>query len=686
MKNLLKILFLLIPVLSFAQNGTGFFGKIGVNVGTTTPTERAKIGGSMTVTGALKFQNYGTGVLKTNASGEVNSAAIVNSDISSSAAIDYTKISGLSVNNIAALKLKTGTYNGQLATLLGYYTYADGGEGNFYWNSTSTATDNGGTIIQVTGVSTGRWIRLFKNNQINIKCFGAKGDNTQNDLVYIQNAINYCALNEYTLFFPIGEYLVSNNLFIFGKCSLKGESNTGSNIVLSAIPTREYWICVGVPSYGGTVSTWNGQIDNLGFKINNQVQIGINLFQAKDSQISNCVFTSNGKTSNKIVGGINNGSYVSPSLFYPRDNITISNNILYANKDEGESIGFSARGRKIKVTYNQIIGASGDDLGFHNIDDSEISNNYIEAYNARIYVSNSRNINILSNTINYIDGTTAGMGILVEAESIVTPIVCDNINIENNTVIYNATHPEVQYGVRIKSGRNIKITKNRLINYSTVYPSGSIMIENQALTGFVDPTGVDPNGTINTRNVIVDANICDGQIGFNGGENGAIIVTNNVALNYYSIQSLSFLNNTYTTTDRSKNAITASKFYKNSSFPIFSGIGLTGSSYQILKIGNAGNRYVFRKKSRILSMDISLSSSLTSGFYQIEFYKNGVLCGSTKTYSVVGTNGNASISTSATDTNFDFIEGDVLYIQMKLNNGVPTTNDVSISLNSIDFN
>lgn len=44
--------------------------------------------------------------------------------------------------------------------VLGYYAANDGGGGLFYWDAASSAADNGGTVIQPTGVASGRWIRL----------------------------------------------------------------------------------------------------------------------------------------------------------------------------------------------------------------------------------------------------------------------------------------------------------------------------------------------------------------------------------------------------------------------------------------------------------------------------------------------------------------------------------------------
>lgn len=94
----------------------------------------------------------------------------------------------IKVKNIAELKLRKGTPECTVE-VLGYYTEGDGGGGEFFWDNTSTIIDNGGTIIQVTNVLTGRWKRIY-NNKVHVKWFGAKGDGITNDTTFIQNAIN----------------------------------------------------------------------------------------------------------------------------------------------------------------------------------------------------------------------------------------------------------------------------------------------------------------------------------------------------------------------------------------------------------------------------------------------------------------------------------------------------------------
>jgi len=73
--------------------------------------------------------------------------------------------------SIASLRLSDPTQE-QNVFLSGHSTEGDGGEGDFYWDSASTASDNGGTIIKVTAVTTGRWVRLY-SGPVDIKWFGA---------------------------------------------------------------------------------------------------------------------------------------------------------------------------------------------------------------------------------------------------------------------------------------------------------------------------------------------------------------------------------------------------------------------------------------------------------------------------------------------------------------------------------
>lgn len=101
-------------------------------------------------------------------------------------------------NNIAALR----AYNNptlipllKVADVLGYYVKGDEGGGNFTWNPASTAADNGGTIIQPTGITTGRWERVMDGKAINCRIFGCKGDGITDDSARFQALIDTFAPN-----------------------------------------------------------------------------------------------------------------------------------------------------------------------------------------------------------------------------------------------------------------------------------------------------------------------------------------------------------------------------------------------------------------------------------------------------------------------------------------------------------
>lgn len=124
------------------------------------------------------------------------------------------------VQNIAALRNVTGVgvSNYQAIIVDGYTTAGDGGGGTFWWNSTSTVADNGGTIIAPTGVSIGRWYRLY-SGPINVRWFGAYGNNSNDDSTAFQNALTFAINASWNgtntgggLFIPAGQYLITKSL------------------------------------------------------------------------------------------------------------------------------------------------------------------------------------------------------------------------------------------------------------------------------------------------------------------------------------------------------------------------------------------------------------------------------------------------------------------------------------------
>ena len=140
-----------------------------------------------------------------------NSAGVTQFDKDRIASLGSTQVQ--SFNSIAALRLRSGTTIANAAKTLGYYAAGDGGGNSFYWDSTSTATDNAGTVIKPTAVSgAGRWLAV-DTSYINVKQFGAVGDGVADDTAEIQAALT-SSLSGTVVSFPASSvgYKISNNL------------------------------------------------------------------------------------------------------------------------------------------------------------------------------------------------------------------------------------------------------------------------------------------------------------------------------------------------------------------------------------------------------------------------------------------------------------------------------------------
>ena len=170
--------------------------------------------------------------------------------------LDITDLSnsimmGTTIRDIADLKAFDDIVDNKTVDLLGYYTEGDGGGGTFYWDATSAVADNGGTVIAPTfaGFSgTGRWTRVY-SGAVDVKWFGARGNNIQDDTAFIQACIDECKVHGEIVYVPKGTYLTTTSLdFTFsevaeGRLGLMGDGRKLSVInpvLVEAYPAIDF--------------------------------------------------------------------------------------------------------------------------------------------------------------------------------------------------------------------------------------------------------------------------------------------------------------------------------------------------------------------------------------------------------------------------------------------------------------
>lgn len=135
---------------------------------------------------------------------------------------------GTFVETFTALRLlDASTFTeGYIAYVGGYGSVGDGGGGNFQYNSTSTATDNDGTILEPAN-SIGRWYRIY-SGALSWKWFGAQGNGIHPDAANIQAAIDAAFVIGARTYGPAGTYLTDTTLIFKNGVSVSGDGKESS--------------------------------------------------------------------------------------------------------------------------------------------------------------------------------------------------------------------------------------------------------------------------------------------------------------------------------------------------------------------------------------------------------------------------------------------------------------------------
>lgn len=306
--------------------------------------------------------------------------------------------SGLTYLNIAALKAATGMSTGTTAYVRGYTSACDGGGGVFLYDATSVLTANNGTIIAPDS-GAGRWLRDFAG-PISVKYFGAKGDNSTDDVAAVKLALE--AANSSTtvkhVHFPAGTYLftpygtdtsttfkaaivVYDGITLSGErgsTTLKVKDGTGafhrfiggstSGNGASNFTMRDLIVDTNGASNGGTIAAGGGQQYAVRFN-------GSTLLNTRSNiTIENCRFLYSGNNGLLITGcsdvtvrgcymqfvrasgGSARDHYDTTACYIDGERVVIANNHFKATISDHADTAIQCTGHVHTVTGNSIDG------------------------------------------------------------------------------------------------------------------------------------------------------------------------------------------------------------------------------------------------------------------------------------------------------------------------------------------
>lgn len=312
-----------------AANGIGIVQSTGLSLTqfTVVGSGTCTVAGAAFTPGSIYYVPLSSGIVTATAPtavgqyvypvGTAISATVLNVGISTPSIV--TILGPTNISTIAALRaLSVASFStGQQVTVSGYYAANDGGGSVFVYNSGSATADNNGTVIAPT-VGSGRWIALYTDS-VNVKQFGAYGDNTHNDTAAIQAAITFAkgvpgfARTSFKVLFPFGRYLIGSiNCTLTNYLELKADVGVVfyANQQGASAPVFDFTGDMGVVLTGIAVYATNPNgtapsfYPTTGFLFAETTALGDNDFQEMNNCATSGYFTIAGCIGYQIVDGV----------------------------------------------------------------------------------------------------------------------------------------------------------------------------------------------------------------------------------------------------------------------------------------------------------------------------------------------------------------------------------------------
>lgn len=123
-------------------------------------------------------------------------------------------------NTVEEMKNSSIIQNGDLVITKGFYSINDGGSAKY--NVVNTL--NEANEMDIISLQNNLFAILIADNEVSVKQFGAKGNNTDDDLQKLQRAVDYGSINKLNVYIPAGTYLISGQLLYDSNSVIRGEN------------------------------------------------------------------------------------------------------------------------------------------------------------------------------------------------------------------------------------------------------------------------------------------------------------------------------------------------------------------------------------------------------------------------------------------------------------------------------
>jgi len=370
--------------------------------------------------------------------------------------------------------------------------------------------------------------------------FGAKADGSTDDTEKLQQALTYCSVNNLVCQIPDqGRHLVKHPLFLWGHASLIGAP--GGSILFdsdSDSDSERYLLNLGISGKrnivnptGNLKAPFSGLISKINFVLLKGAPSGgrvIYFWRTDGGTIDGNRFDLKAFAYSATASGNVNDWVVNGEINCIRKNLTITNNTVLATATSfgGEGIALD-HFDSATISNNSVSGVGDDPIAVHLSQNIKILNNIAESVDGRIFVSNSKDVEIAYNKHSRIPSPLngefyQGIGLIyigfenyeISTNNLTPYPSPENINVHDNQLFYPKGAIDGNgSAIYVYAPRNVTIENNVITNDSAgPNPLNGIYVLPISIPRWKDPTGIDK--TVDEHGVAV-ARVHDAHINAN---------------------------------------------------------------------------------------------------------------------------------------------------------------------------